>query len=1266
MSAVFSKQISVLLFCIFILTPLLYALPGPESDLSDVYWNDQFPFPGANSTLYSMVSDSLGNLYIGGSFTAVGNAVANRIAKWNGSTWSALGEGLSGDGEVFVSAIALDSLGNLYAAGRFTIAGGVSANQVAMWDGISWHALGSGIPLGVDPYHSNIKVLAVDASNNLYAGGTFTNAGGISVSCIAKWDGMMWSALGTGMQYADYTPSVRTILFDKNGLLYAGGEFDIAGGIAADSIAMWDGMAWSPLGSKRQEVAGADTPDRYGIPHSGICSAAMDRFDNIYVWSYEYRHYEIGYCTFEHIDRWDGTSWCGIRGGEYEIGERVNFPSIAVDELGNLYLANLRSVEKWNGTDWSTLDGPYIDGVYFALDLDPSGKLYVGGGFYLEGDVNTNNIAMWNGSHWCGLETGMFRTIDALAVDAQSKVYAAGYFAGIPGTQWNTIASWNGVSWAPLDSGIGGERHTLAVDGSGNLYYGGEFSWIGEVSASRVAKWDGSAWSSLGSGIESSYTSLVAALSVDHSGNLYAGGTFNAAGETTCNNIAKWDGSSWSSLGAGVQGTSEVVVSAVAVDIGNNIYAGGDFAEAGGLPANHIAKWDGTDWSALGEGMDGAVKALAADGAGTLYAGGQFTVAGGTTVNHIAQWNGSSWTALGTGMNDDVLALAADASENLYAGGTFTEAGGALVNRIARWNGVEWSSLGTGMSIANYTEQYYYGPYESQVVSLVINHNSLFVGGEFINAGNVVSYSLAVWQPRVNQSQLSLTGTPESFSLGNDIFGFYKPTLHVTPCTYPSYEGGFPVSVRLDRAEAIEVGGIRVNGACTFSPAGIYFGGSGASLSIEFSEDDAAAYGVTYSDFVPAALTYPIDYPVNKEASSVIRIGNDSPMPVRIENGRQIYAITSTIYDLASTFGAVPVFFITGTSEGAEEGESEGPCELEGEMEGTVEGIMEGAVEGVIEGSDEGEGGGEGEGEICPIACITPCFTRIPSTSTYLFYEVVFSEYKEIGPEPCIFDQDGNGMLDMMQLALYDAVFTNVPLTTRCCIIEAWNNNEYVISSALDDFDWTIYPSVFRNYYEEFCTAFVTIGEPAVRDWFLSGVWCVYEEQRELLALLPSADVFDSSAAQYLATDGDADLDGVCNLAEYRATVTNPHEYSIFVEAALNPEITGNGGGCSAPCFESTPQYLMIDQNKDGIITLSDLLRVIQFFNSGGYRCQSDTEDGYAPGWGDIYTCFPLDSDYNPQDWSISLSELLRLIQFFNSGGYHSCEGSEDGFCPGL
>ena len=88
------------------------------------------------------------------------------------------------------------------------------------------------------------------------------------------------------------------------------------------------------------------------------------------------------------------------------------------------------------------------------------------------------------------------------------------------------------------------------------------------------------------------------------------------------------------------------------------------------------------------------------------------------------------------------------------------------------------------------------------------------------------------------------------------------------------------------------------------------------------------------------------------------------------------------------------------------------------------------------------------------------------------------------------------------------------------------------------------------------------------------------------------------------------------------------------------------------------------DEDADGNISLSELLRVIQFYNTGGYHCSAGSEDNFAAGPGDT-ACVPHCADYNPPDWQINLSELLRIIQFYNLNGYHVCNGGEDGYCPG-
>ena len=295
-------------------------------------------------------------------------------------------------------------------------------------------------------------------------------------------------------------------------------------------------------------------------------------------------------------------------------------------------------------------------------------------------------------------------------------VYAGGAFVTAGAVGARRIAKWDGSSWSPLGSGTNTTIHALAVfdDGSGSgpaLYAGGFFTSAGGVSANGIATWDGSSWSALGSGV----TGGVSALTVFDDGTgggpaLYTGGLFTSAGGVSASGIAKWDGSSWSALGSGM----DALVRALTVfDDGTGggpaLYAGGDFSTAGGVIANHIARWDGSSWSALGSGMDALVNALTVfdDGSGSgpaLYAGGGFTTAGGVSANEIAKWDGSSWSALGSGLKrTTVIALSifddgSGSGPALYAGGGFATAGGVSANRIAKWDGSRWSALGSGMN----------------------------------------------------------------------------------------------------------------------------------------------------------------------------------------------------------------------------------------------------------------------------------------------------------------------------------------------------------------------------------------------------------------------------------------------------------------------------------------------------------------------------------------------------------------------------------------
>ncbi len=121
------------------------------------------------------------------------------------------------------------------------------------------------------------------------------------------------------------------------------------------------------------------------------------------------------------------------------------------------------------------------------------------------------------------------------------------------------------------------------------------------------------------------------------------------------------------------------------------------------------------------------------------------------------------------------------------------------------------------------------------------------------------------------------------------------------------------------------------------------------------------------------------------------------------------------------------------------------------------------------------------------------------------------------------------------------------------------------------------------------------------------------------------------------------------------------HNAGVLYDWAItiNP-CGGEEGESVAPVRTHTSDYAPTD----GVISLNELLRLIQIFNSGEFSCAPGSEDGYTLGAG-YHSCPGHDSDYAPTDWNISLNELLRAIQFFNSGGYFSADATEDGFAPG-
>jgi hypothetical protein len=213
--------------------------------------------------------------------------------------------------------------------------------------------------------------------------------------------------------------------------------------------------------------------------------------------------------------------------------------------------------------------------------------------------------------------------------------------------------------------------HSGATTVDGGVSAGGVFMAPGARLArnANAGGLFGGSWQGLSGGLNGTVLAIAQTASGD---SLFVGGSFTRADTVAVQNIALWTGGAWHALGAG----TNMPVRALALRKGQ-LYVGGQFTQAGGVAASYVASWKKTTgWTALGTGVNAPVNAIVFQGNGgsgqSVYVGGDFTQAGGQPASHVALWS-SNWQALGAGVNGPVLALN-NFSGPLVVGGDFTQA----------------------------------------------------------------------------------------------------------------------------------------------------------------------------------------------------------------------------------------------------------------------------------------------------------------------------------------------------------------------------------------------------------------------------------------------------------------------------------------------------------------------------------------------------------------------------------------------------------------
>ncbi|MDJ0808126.1 MAG: hypothetical protein QNJ78_14990 [Gammaproteobacteria bacterium] len=321
-----------------------------------------------------------------------------------------------------------------------------------------------------------------------------------------------------------------------------------------------------------------------------------------------------------------------------------------------------------------------------------------------------------------------------------NAVIVAGEFDSVGGSlggtiSANNIAAFDGSAWHSIDTGITGTEAMInaMVEYDGDLIVAGSFSFAGSVEANNIAKWNSwtAGWEPLGTGIRADYDPAVYALFV-FDGELYVGGSFTDAGTVVTDNIAKWDGASWSAVGAGRPNPVHCLT-----EWDDKLVAGGAFSAA--YPTSSIAYLEeDSSWRNIGfVGLVRSLTTMEYEGEDDiLIAGGQSFPSPDTVEGNLWYYHSGDWIEFegGIGREGTYTAKVKDIlfyNDKLIVTGDFHVVGEkeSPADNIAYWQG-KWNRMDEGLGAEGFT--------------LYINSNrrTLYVGGDIYYTGDYYTENL--------------------------------------------------------------------------------------------------------------------------------------------------------------------------------------------------------------------------------------------------------------------------------------------------------------------------------------------------------------------------------------------------------------------------------------------------------------------------------------------------------------------------------------------
>jgi hypothetical protein len=457
-------------------------------------------------------------------------------------------------------------------------------------------------------------------------------------------------------------------------------------------------------------------------------------------------------------------------------------------------------------------------------------------------------------------------------VPSSGLYVVGGSFEEVGGQPANNIALWDRVNWTPIGSGLNGTVRDVLVLPDGRIVAGGDFSLAGSVPAPGVAIWNGSTWSSPPSRIGSvGGTERVFAMELDAGGSLVVCGTIGSTQLVSTRTIARLNltTNTWSALGTG--NTSAFGSMNAIVRLPNDdLIVGGFQFSVGGLPSGNIARWNGSTWSSLGTGINGTVFALSSDGSASGFlAGGEFSTAGSMPAASAARWTGTAWQSMSTSIPiaGQVYAFIRPAGTNrVFVGGRFSSLSGTTVSNIAEWTGgTTWAPVRRTGGLEG-TD----GP----VVALQDADGAFLAGGFFGRAGDFAAGSIAAFT-LAGQPTLGARVQPVTTNVGQSAVFLAQVPRGYNNVTVRWQRNDVPL---VDGPAGASVGGGNVNGSSQ-----VLTSPTDGTLAVMFISNvqlsDAGSYTVSAINDCGGIVSFPAALTVNNPLCDSIDFNGDGLFP---------------------------------------------------------------------------------------------------------------------------------------------------------------------------------------------------------------------------------------------------------------------------------------------------------------------------------------------------------------------------------------------------